>query len=272
MKKKKSAQIHTDAKGLFLIAVGFLGLVALLSFNIHHMSSNWLGFLGYAAALGTQYLFGLGGFLIPCYLLWWGYRLLSSQKHSAADHLYFLIFLGSLSILFNVFAETLPDRAAGFASKVFTETIFLPSPYPRTIVRYNLGGVPFYFLFRDLPFANLQHILSTVGTTLIFSMLSLVSFLLLTKVRIFTNLRMLSRAIVLLIKSAIDALEKKSPAPMAPPVYTDAPKPLEKISLPPRKALFGKIGKKNCRDSQSGKKTEARKRKAAGPRLFAGQI
>ena len=145
MKKKKPAQIHTDAKGLFLIAVGFLGLVALLSFNIHHMSSNWLGFLGYAAALGTQYLFGLGGFLIPCYLLWWGYRLLSSQKHSAADHLYFLIFLGSLSILFNVFAETLPDRAAGFASKVFTETIFLPSPYPRTIVRYNLGGVPFLF-------------------------------------------------------------------------------------------------------------------------------
>ena len=237
MKKKTQPAPHQDAQGLFLLAVGFLGILALFTFNIHHLSSNWLGFLGYATAFGIEYVFGLGAYLIPCYFFWWGGRLLSAQKtiHNRAHHLYFLILLGSMCILLNVFAESLPDRAAAFEDKVMTETIFLQTPYPHTVVRYNLGGVPFYFLFCDLPLANLQRILSTIGTTLIFSSLAFVSFLLLTRVRIFSNLRLLGAALYSLLQSAIAASRKhKLPEKGLPPVYSGIPKELIK---PPAKAV-----------------------------------
>ena len=247
MKKKKTAKpIHNEAKGLFLIAFGFLMLVSLFSFNMHHLSGNWLGFLGYTWALIAEYGFGLGAYLIPCYLFWWGSRLMSAQKpiHAPAEHLYFLILLGSICILFNVLAEYLPDRAAAFEDKVITETIVLQSPYPRTVVRFNLGGVPFYFIYCDLPLVNLQHILSTVGTTLIFSILVLVSFLLLTRVRILTNLRILGHAIVQLIQSSMVAANPKKP-PInekgLPPVYSGLSKE------PPKTAI---------KNSAAGRKTK----------------
>lgn len=229
MTKKKKEPIRTDAKGLFLIAFGFLSLLSLLSFSVHHLSGNWLGFLGYTAALIGEYAFGLGAYLIPCYFIWWGARLLGAQKpqHAATEHLYFFILLSSLCILLSVFAESLPDRAAGFEDRVITDTIVVQSPYPHTIVRYNLGGVPFYYIFRDLPFANLQRILSTVGTTLIFSILALVSFLLLTRVRILSNLRLIGQALIALIHSGMDAAHKKDPwmnDKGLPPVYTGQPK------------------------------------------------
>ncbi|MFS8563548.1 MAG: hypothetical protein LVR00_04180 [Rhabdochlamydiaceae bacterium] len=35
--------------------------------------------------------------------------------------------------------------------KVITESTFLKLPYPKKVIRHNLGGVPFYYLYRDLP-------------------------------------------------------------------------------------------------------------------------
>ena len=99
-----------------------------------------------------------------------------------------------------------------FENKVVTETIVLQSPYVRTVIRVNLGGVPFYFIYCDLPLLNLQRILSTVGTTLIFSILVLVSFLLLTKVRILANLRTVGHAIAQLIQSSLDAANPQKTA------------------------------------------------------------
>ncbi|MBF8263196.1 MAG: translocase FtsK [Parachlamydiales bacterium] len=239
-KKKTQKNTHPDAKGLFLIAFGFLGLLSLLSFSVHHLNGNWLGFVGYSAALVSEYAFGLGAYLIPCYFLWWGCRLLSAQKpqHTASEHLYFLILLGSICILLNVFAESLPDRAAGFEDKIITDTIVLQNPYPHTVVRYNMGGVPFYYLFCDLPFANLQRILSTVGTTLIFSILSFVSFLLLTRVRILANLRILGQAAGSLIQSGIEIPRPTKPLSREkglPPVFSGLNKELPKpvVKTPP---------------------------------------
>ena len=237
MKKKKTAKpIHNEARGLFLIAFGFLMLISLFSFNLHHLSGNWLGFLGYTWAIIAEYGFGLGAYLIPCYLFWWGARLMSAQKplHAPAEHLYFLILLGSSCILLNVLAEYLPNRALAFENKVITETIVLQSPYPRTIVRVNLGGVPFYYIYRDLPLINLQHILSTVGTTLIFSILVLVSFLLLTRVRILANLRTLSNAIGKMIQSKMIGAPPSKPTineKGQPPVYSGLSKEHQKATV-----------------------------------------
>ncbi len=240
IKKKTQKQLPTDARGFFFLAVGFAGLLALFSFHTHHPSDNWLGFLGYGAALGASYACGLGAYLIPAYFFWRGAKLIGGQKsiHPTAELLYFFVLLGSCCILLNVFAECLPDRAAAFESKVITETISLKAPYPRTLIRYNLGGVPFYFLFADLPFANLQKILSTTGTTLIFSSLALAAFLLLTRMSIFAGLRLLGRTAAVLVKeiaaqsSAASNSKLPPSAKTPPPIYTGLPPTLAKDPKP----------------------------------------
>lgn len=232
-----------DAKGLFLLALGFVSFLALFTFEIHHVRGNWLGAMGYGVAFSVQYVFGLGAYLIPCYFFWLAKRLLSplqKTSHLATDHLYFLILLGSTCLLLNIFAECFPDRALLFENRVITETVFLESPYPHTVVRINLGGVPFYILFRDLPFVNLQHILSTIGSTLIFSSLALVSFLLLTRVRIFSHLRTLSQILWKWSKT-ISAFQKR-PSPSVPlakaAVFANLPiAPLPKESKEPKARL-----------------------------------
>src|SRR5580765_3789308 len=110
---KKKKVLNPDAQGLFLIALGFLGFLALFSFSFQEPRLNWLGYVGYVAALGGEYAFGLGSYLIPCYLISIGIRLLSGQKlvNLSYDHVYFLILLGSVCILLSVFAERFPDKA-----------------------------------------------------------------------------------------------------------------------------------------------------------------
>ena len=239
-KKSEKKPINPDAQGLFFLALGFLGLLSLLSFSYLQPHSNWLGYVGYIAALGGEYLFGLGAYLIPLYFLWIGAKLLGGQKlssHQGYDQLYFTILIGSLCVLLNIFAEKFPLKAAYLGDKIVTETIIVYDPYPQTVVRYNLGGIPFYFLYADLPFANLMRILSPIGATLIFSSLSLVSFLLLTRVRVVSRLSQIRTILQTLFTHLIKISQKKSvPTPSLPNrIYTGLPtKPNEpKINLPP---------------------------------------
>ena len=187
MAKKKKVPFNPEAQGLFFMAVGILGLLSLWSFSFLHPSENWLGYLGYIVALGMQSLFGLGAYLIPCYSIWLSIRLLKGQKLFHTDHLYFMIMLGSACMLLTVFAESYPDKARTWDGLVVSEKLAMTAPYPRTLIRFYLGGFPFYYLFSDLPGINLQRTLSPVGTTLIFFSLGLVSFLLLTRVKIVSN-------------------------------------------------------------------------------------
>jgi S-DNA-T family DNA segregation ATPase FtsK/SpoIIIE len=239
-KKNKKPPFNPDAQGLFLIALGFLALLALSSFSFLEPRANWLGYVGYIAALGGEYVFGLGAYLIPCYLIWMGIRLLRGRKliHAAYEHLYFLIFLSSVCLLLSVFAESFPDQARLFDGKVISETLTLYSPYPRTLIRYNLGGIPFYFLFTDLPGIHLQRILSSVGTTLIFSSLALVSFLLLTRVQIISNSQAFWQFLLRLsaaLKRAIAYFLQKKPQPTQIPLskksYSGLPSSGLKINL-----------------------------------------
>ena len=255
-KKNKKPPFNPDAQGLFLIALGFLALLSLSSFSFLEPRANWLGYVGYIAALGGEYAFGLGAYLIPCYLGWMGIRLLSGKKriHAAYEHAYFLIFLASVCILLSVFAESFPEQARLFDGKVISETLTLYSPYPRTLIRYNLGGIPFYFLFADLPGIHLQRILSAVGTTLIFSSLGLVSFLLLTRVQIVANAKAFWQAL-LMVCMALSGVLKRTVArlsnqkrPQAPQAtlagksYAGLPASGLKINLPEEKKVQSQNG------------------------------
>lgn len=227
MAKKKKPPFNPDAKGMLFIALGCLGLLALWSFSYLEPRANWLGFLGYLAALGSQSVFGLGSYLIPAYLIWLGGRLLKGQKwiQLSYDHIYFLVLLGSVCMLLTVFAESYPEKAKAWDGRVVSETLALSAPYPRTLIRFYLGGFPFYYLFSDLPAINLQRTLSPVGTTLIFFSLGLVSFLMLTRVRVIANARGLWQILMAVgngVKKAIAFLWKKTDAPAAsaPKIYT----------------------------------------------------
>lgn len=234
---KETKKLPPDAQGLFLIALGALALLALITFTIAKPQGNWLGFLGYGISYGVKWAFGLGAYLVPFYLFWWGKRLLRGQKplHSGADHLYFLVLLSSTCILLSVFAESFPDRAEGFEDKVVAETIFLQDPYPRTLARYYLGGVPAYLVFSDIPFLNLRQILSSIGTTLIFTSLALVSFLLLTRVRLFSAMAHIAKAIFAV---ATKKRLVRPPTPIKPvesPAYAGLAQPKEIKPKPPEK-------------------------------------
>ncbi len=214
-KAKKKADLNPDAKGFVCLALGVLTLFALWSFRFLHPEANWLGMVGYITAFGSEYLFGLGAYLIPIYLGWMGAKFLKGQKFSPTvyDHAYFTVLLVSSCVLLNVFAEGFPNAAALFEDKIVSETATLYLPYARTIVRFNLGGVPLYSVYADLPYLALQKILSPVGTALIFSTLGVASFLLLTQIQLFQHLKTLGSALARGSAWALERLRRK-PQPL----------------------------------------------------------
>ena len=220
-KKKQEPQVGSEAKGLFLISLGILFFLALYSFVFLHPERNYLGYLGYVVALGAKSIFGFGSYLISLYLIFLGVRLIRKQKIHPTDHLYFGIWVSSVCMLLTVFAETLPERAAALGEGVVSETLTLTFPYRRTLVRFYLGGFPYYYLFSDLPLLYLQKSLSPIGTTLIFFSLGFVSFLLLTGVKIVTRVVLLWKGIGKLFGLIFQIFKPKpAPTPKSPKVYS----------------------------------------------------
>ena len=142
-----------------------------------------------------------------------------------------------------MFAESFPEHAALFQERIISEKAVIYSPYPRTIIRFDLGGAPFYYLFADLPAVNLQTVLSPIGTTLIFSATALASFLLLTRVRLFTGIKALALHLVQLLswfKKLLKNSKNKTTAIPSSKQYSGLPT-LPKINIPveapPKKKL-----------------------------------
>jgi len=189
-KKKKPAFIlhHPEAKGLLLLALSLALLLSLVSFNPASAKGNWLGLIGYGLGYGLTYLFGLGSFLATFYAGYIGLKFVSRGKvdNLKAKNFYFATFLLSTCLLLNLIAETGAFFPSMLSAKVPTETIVLELPYPKIIARHNLGGVPLYFLYADLPTINLKHLLSNVGIGITFSIIALVSGLLFSEVRALT--------------------------------------------------------------------------------------
>lgn len=219
MAKKKKAPLNPEAQGLFFISLGFLGFLALWSFSFLHEEENWLGYLGYIGALGIESIFGLGSYLIPSYFIWMGVRLLKGQKLFHSDHIYFAILLASFCMLLTVFGDTYPEKARSWEGKVISETVAMKVPYPRTLIRFYLGGFPSYYLFSDIPGIHFQRTLSPVGTTLIFFSLGLVSFLLLTRVRIVSNAKSFWLGAMATV-AWMAKMAKRAPAVEPPKAYT----------------------------------------------------
>jgi DNA segregation ATPase FtsK/SpoIIIE, S-DNA-T family len=240
--KEKRKPLPPDAKAIFYIVSALLGFLSLYSFSFLHPAENWLGLVGYIAALGGVYLFGLSAYLLPCYLFWFGAHLLTQKKalYSKYDHLHFALLLCSTSLLLTVFADSYPDAAKKWDGSIISESVTFYHPFIQTIVRYNLGGIPFYFLYADMPILQLQKVLNPTGCSLIFSSLAIVSFLFLTRVPLWTVLQGISKASRAVFRWTVNSLKKKQApklpsATISPKAFSGLPAKNLKINLPEEK-------------------------------------
>jgi S-DNA-T family DNA segregation ATPase FtsK/SpoIIIE len=183
---KKKSGVPAEVKGLLLLGFSLFILLSLLSFHSLDAGKNWLGLIGWGVAWGFNYFFGLTSYLIILFLGWLGWQFLLRREIPTltSKTIYFGILLVSSALLLNLFAELGLPLVSLLENKIYSETHLFDFPYPHHTSRYNLGGVPFYYLYRDLPTFNLQRLFSDVGIGLTFSITAIVSFLLLTEIEL----------------------------------------------------------------------------------------
>ena len=183
---KNTSRLPPEGKGLILLGSSLILLLSLFSFDITEHSKNWLGLVGWGFGFGFNYLFGICSYLVLGFLGWLGWQyLLNRQIHSLNSKIiYFSIFLISCCLVLNLSAELGLPLGSLLEQKIYSETHYFDLPYPHRTTRYNLGGVPLYYLYCDLPTMNLQRMLSDVGIGLTFSITAFVSFFLLTEIRL----------------------------------------------------------------------------------------
>jgi len=188
MAKKESSpkNTHPEAKGLLFILLSIVSLVCLFSYDIDDKSTNWMGMIGHGYSWTLMYLFGLTAYLVLGFVGWIGWKLLlQGEIPRLKSKIFYLSLFGiSFSFLLNLSAEKGVPIPGALKHKILTESITLELPYVRHSIRHNLGGVPIYFLYRDMPSFNLQHLLSDLGVGITFTLTGMLSFLFLTEVRI----------------------------------------------------------------------------------------
>jgi S-DNA-T family DNA segregation ATPase FtsK/SpoIIIE len=264
-KEKQQSVKHSEAKGLILLASAFFVLLCILSFHAGEPAKNWLGLFGHCISWVFSYLFGLGSYLVLAFVGWIGWRFLCGKKIPSfkSKCFYFCLFLISSCFLLNLIAETSSFFFQIFEEKIYAESIVLQHPYPHRHLRYNLGGVPCYFFYRDLPTFNLQQLLSNVGIGLTFSLSAFVSFLLLTEIRFFPLLQRVGALLQFSAKKIKEHLATKpSSEKSSPSLPLRSPEEIEKTlqrSVPPiyssKKEVETKIRTLNDASEKEEKKT-----------------
>lgn len=208
---KAKSRLPSEVKGLILLGSSIIVLLSLLTFHTEEHSKNWLGLVGWGVGFIFNYLFGICSYLLIAFVAWLGWQFLLSREIPSlvSKSIYFGILLISCCLVLNLSAEL--GLPLGFLEhRIYSETYFFDLPYPHRTTRYNLGGVPFYYLYRDLPTMNLQRMLSDVGIGLTFSITALVSFILLTEIRLIPLMASLKEKFFRASKTLVKA-EEESP-------------------------------------------------------------
>ncbi len=208
---KKKKKTHPEVHAFTLLSIIFLAVLSLWSFNINAPLENWLGYVGHFIAFGLQYIFGLGSVIFLTYLTFLAYKIFIKEKLSSYGFqiCYFSIFLFCLCILLNVYAEMSSNISTQLEKKIYFETITSFKPLPKLHHRFYLGGVPFYYLYKDIPYFNLKTLLSNVGVILIFALSAFISFLLFTRIQLLRNIYRI-RSFILSIFTFFRVLKNKA--------------------------------------------------------------
>ncbi len=217
--RSKSFSLPLELKGIAIITLSSLLLLSLVSFNQQLVSHNWLGLIGHWLALSMNYLFGLTSFFVAGLLLWEGIQAMrgKTHRHPYVHLFYCALFIISSCFLLNVFAEEFSSLAQYLKRFSITQSAQLMN---YTKLRYNLGGIPAYYIYRDLPYLNLQILLSPIGTTLVFCSLFTLATMQLTQWRIpkalWRGICWSLRAFFTKCKAQINRPKPPKPQPVSP--------------------------------------------------------
>lgn len=180
----------TETRGFLIFAFAIVLLLSLMSFALTPDSKNLLGLMGHTFGWALHAFLGLSSYFIAIYIGWIGWRLLFCKPLHFLwlKHFYVAIAIASLCMLLSLIESDVPNMGQKVG-----ET-FYPGLWANKM-RYHLGGAPFYYLYRDLPSFNLNHMLNTVGVALIFSSTLIASLLFLFKIRLVSICQRLLNAI-----------------------------------------------------------------------------
>ena len=169
---------HPDLFGVVLAAFVFSQLASLISFRLDAPHQNILGLFGYCTAYGWLFIFGpvcaigLAALGALSWLLLRHNVDFCSRRHALAA----LGALGSLAFIATLLASLFPSLEAAWAA--------FNGALPTQAWQFRLGGVPAATFYRHLPYVNLEHIFSIVGTALFASTTLFISLLVLFDVEL----------------------------------------------------------------------------------------
>ena len=218
-KLKKKSQAHPEARGVFIIAASMFIFLCLFTFVDGHHEKNLLGLVGHVVAHFLHYLFGLGSYILIGFMTFFGWKFMKNRdrKGFVMKMVYLSLHVFSVCILLNLFAETKWLDFSPFYERVYSESVTIKAAIPVKYTRYNLGGVPFYYIYKDMVTFNLQRLLSDVGVLLTFFNLAIIGFVFLTDLsffrifrRIFGFVPIVSDGLVLVLRRFLLLMRKFS--------------------------------------------------------------
>lgn len=165
--------------GVLIFSCSIALLLSLISFASKPDPKNLLGLMGYWIGWTFHGLLGLGSYLLALFLGWIGWRLLFSKPmhHLGLKSCYAAAAIVSTCILLSLVDAVYPD------AREFLGNHLYPGLWNQK-QRYHLGGAIFYYIYRDLPYYNLEHILNTLGSLLLFSGTLVASLVFLFKIQL----------------------------------------------------------------------------------------
>jgi len=191
-KKKKQKKTQPEKKrwhataagfeGFFLLVASILLTLSLWSFSSVVRSSNWLGLVGYTLGWILHYTFGFGSYLLVMCLVWVGVHLILGRAivRKTAKFVYACCLLVSCGVLLTLLEDNVTAVKQWAASSMYSPYVFHRTPFFRWLTPFRLGGVPFHYLYCELPYVNLEAMLNVVGTAIVFSSTFVASLFLFT--------------------------------------------------------------------------------------------
>lgn len=214
----------SETRGFLIFSFAIVLLLSLISFAMAPQSTNLLGLMGHTLGWAFHSLLGLSSYALAFYIGWMGWRLLfcKSLHFLWLKHLYVALALLSLCMLLSLIESDAPHVAQGI-NQTFYPGLWTHQMY------YPLGGIPFFYIYRDLPSFNFNHIFNTVGVALIFSSTLIASLLFLFKIRLVSFGQKLTTA----IKNGLQ--QRRERLALTPPPVAD--QSVKKKEEEPKKVL-----------------------------------
>ena len=148
-----------------LLLLGVSGFLACVSFTAGSASDNLLGAVGHTLGSASRFLLGLVTYPFYLWIAYQGLRGLRGESFSWITGAVAATCLTASCLFLNVSGELQPTLAQKMSRWVHVQK--LATSQGPVEIRYNLGGVPLYFLYKDLPKLNLRHLFSDKGLLLL---------------------------------------------------------------------------------------------------------